>query len=168
VEADEETIRKLEAKWQQEHDALSIVYGILGGLWNRLAGFDCEDVHSPADHTHIVGYLAAITSNKIVVEDVKQSIEPNGDLKISLTEGGNAYAFTFEDHGSWCNLSGLLAGLNRLLEERSVPERFIEFYAGGGPGVVAFVLPNKFLPAARELGIQLELRFGQASSDGQS
>jgi len=160
VEMDEETIRKLEANWQQKHDALSIVYGILGGPWNRLAGFDCEDVQSPADHTHIVGYLAAITSKKIVAEDVKQSIEPNGDLKISLRQGGNAYAFAFEDQGSWCNLSGLLAGLNRLLEELSIPERFIELYAGDGPGVVAFVLPNKFIPVARVLRIQLELRFG--------
>lgn len=168
VEVNEETIRKLEAKWQQKQDAISIVYGLLGGTWKRLAGFDCEDVHSPADHIHIVGYLAATSSNKIVAADVKQSIEQNGDLKISLTQGGSAYSFTFENCGSWRNLSGLLAGLNRLLEERSIPGRFIELYAGDGPGVVAFVLPNKFLPAAFELGIQLESRFGQTSSEGQS
>ncbi len=166
IELDEETVRKLEARWQQEHDAISIVYGILAGPWNRLAGFDCEDVVSPADHTHIVGYLSATTKNKLVVENVVQSIEPNGNLRLSLTHEGNTYAFTFEDGGSWCNLSGLLVGLNLLLEELHIPERFIELYAGDGPGVVAFVLPNKFIPAARELGIQLELRFGPASSEG--
>jgi hypothetical protein len=166
IELDEETVRKLEARWQQKHDAISIVYGILAGPWNRLAGFDCEDVVSPADHTHIVGYLSATTANKLVAENVVQSIEPNGDLRLSLTHEGNTYAFTFEDGGSWCNLSGLLVGLNRLLEELHIPERFIELYAGDGPGVVAFVLPNKFLPVVQELGIQLELRFGQASSGG--
>lgn len=168
VEVNEETIRKLEAKWRQKHDPISIVYGLLGETWNRLAGFDCEDVQSPADYIHIVGYLAAISSNNIVAADVKQSIEPNGDLKISLTRGGSTYSFTFENCGSWCNLSGLLAGLNHLLEECSIPERFIELYAGDGPGVVAFVIPNKFLPAALDLGIQLESRFGQTSSEGQS
>lgn len=168
IELDEETIQELEARWQQNHDAISIVYGILAGPWNRLAGFDCEDVVSPADHTHIVGYLGATTANKFVAENVVQSIEPNGDLRLSLTHEGNTYALTFEDGGSWCNLSGLLVGLNRLLEELHIPERFIELYAGDGPGVVAFVLPDKFLHAARELGIQLELRFSPASSDGQN
>jgi hypothetical protein len=55
-----------------------------------------------------------------------------------------------------CNLPGLLAGLNRVLEELSVQERFIELYAGDGPGVVAFALPDKFVLAARKLGIWLE------------
>jgi hypothetical protein len=49
-----------------------------------------------------------------------------------------------------------LAGLNRVLEELSVQERFIELYAGDGPGVVAFALPDKFVLAARKLGIWLE------------
>lgn len=93
-------IRKLEAKWQEKHDALDIVFGILGGHWNRLAGFDCEDVHAPADHTNIVGYLATATSRKLPAENVIQSVEPSGDLRISLTHEGNAYAFTFEDCGS--------------------------------------------------------------------
>jgi len=87
---------------------------------------------------------------------------------VSTEPGAGHYALTFEDGGSWCNLSGLLVGLNRLLEELHIPERFIELYAGDGPGVVAFVLPDKFLHAARELGIQLELRFSPASSDGQN
>jgi len=167
IELDEETIRKLEARWLQKHDALSIVYGILAGPWNRLAGFDCEDVVSPADHTFIVTYLGATTANKFVAENAVQSFEPNGDLRLSLTHEGKPYAFTFEDGGSWLNLSGLLVGLNRALEELHIPERFIELYAGDGPGVVAFVLPNEFLSAARELGIQLELRFGPAGSSGQ-
>ncbi|HTV26531.1 MAG TPA: hypothetical protein VMF32_01990 [Xanthobacteraceae bacterium] len=71
METDGDTIRRLEARWQEEHNALDIVFGILGGPWNRLAGFDCEDVHSPADNTNIVGYLAAATSNKLAVENVK-------------------------------------------------------------------------------------------------
>ncbi len=160
VEADEETIRKLEARWRQEHDALDIVFGILGGPWNRLAGFDCEDVHSPADHRDIVGYLGAVTSNKLAAQNVVQSVEPNGDLKLSLTHEGKAYAFTFEDYGSWCNLSGLLGGLNRVLEELHIPEQFIELYTDEGPGVVVFALSDKFVLAARKLGIRLELTPG--------
>jgi hypothetical protein len=123
-----------------------------------LAGFDCENVQSPADHRDIVRYLGAATSNKFAAENVIQSVEPNGDLKLSLMHAGKAYAFTFEDHGSWCNLSGLLAGLNRVLEELRIRERFIELYIGGeGPGLVVFALPDKFVLAARKLGIRLEL-----------
>ncbi|MFZ3308929.1 MAG: hypothetical protein WA280_06120, partial [Xanthobacteraceae bacterium] len=150
VALDEDTVRNLETWWQQKRDALSIVYGILTGPWNRLAGFDCEDVESPADHTTIVGYLGATTANKFVAENVVQSIEPNGELKLSLRHEGNPFVFTFEDNGSWRNLSGLLVGLNRVLEELHIPERFIELYAGDGPGVVVFALPDKFALAARE------------------
>jgi hypothetical protein len=157
TQADEEKIRELEALWQKNHDPILIIYGILGDAWHRLAGFDCEDVHSPADHTVVVGYLAAATANKFIVEGVAQTVEPNGNLKLSLTHDGKGYAFTFEDNGSWLNLSGLLAGLNSVLEELCIQERFVELYAGEGPGIVAFVLPNKFLPAAHELGIKLEL-----------
>jgi hypothetical protein len=167
VEADEGTIRKLEAKWQQEeHDAVAIVFGILSGLWNRLAGFDCEDVQSPADHRDIVGYLAAATSNKFAAENVTQSVELNGDLKLSLTHEGKSYAFTFEDFGSWRNLPGLLTGLNGLLEKLCIQERFVELYAGEGPGVVVFALPDKFVRAAHKLGIRLELPSGPTSGGG--
>ena len=155
--ADEEKIQKLEALWQTNQDPILIVYGILGDAWHRLAGFDCEDVHSPADHTQVVSYLAAATENKFIPEDIAQTVEPNGDLRLSLVHRGTTYSFTFEDCGSWRNLSGLLVGLNSILEELRVPERFIELYAGEGPGVVAFVLPKEFLSAAHELGIWLEL-----------
>ncbi len=76
---------------------------------------------------------------------------------------GKTYAFTFEDYGSWCNLSGLLVGLNRVLEELHIPEHFIEVYAGEGPGVVVFALPDKFVLAARKLGIWLELASSSAT-----
>ena len=155
VEVDEETIRKLEATWQEKHDPILIIYGLLGEAWKRLAGFDCEDVHMPADHTDVVGYLAAATSSKFSVQDVTQAVEPNGNLNLSLTHAGKVYAFTFEDNGSWLNVAGLLAGLNSILEEIDITERFIELYAGEGPGVAVFAVPDKFLPAASKLGIRL-------------
>lgn len=55
------------------------------------------------------------------------------------------------------NLPGTLDGLNTVLERLGMQERFIELYNWGqGAGVVAFVLPDLFLPAARELHIRLE------------
>lgn len=55
------------------------------------------------------------------------------------------------------NLLGILDGLNEVLGKLGMPERFIELYNWGqGAGVVAFVLPDLFLPAARELHIRLE------------
>lgn len=54
------------------------------------------------------------------------------------------------------NLPGTLDGLNKVLERLGMQERFIELYNHGqGAGVVAFVLPGLFLPAAHELHIRL-------------
>lgn len=157
VELSEQTIQELEVKWRQERNAAHIVYAILGGPWNRLAGFDCEDVESPADHTNIVRYLAAVTGDQFAVDDVVQTIEPNGDLTLALMHQGNAYSFSLEDHGSWCNVPGTLAGLNGILGRLGLTERFIQLYTGGGAGIVAFVRPDRFLPVARELAIRLEV-----------
>jgi hypothetical protein len=64
----------------------------------------------------------------------------------------------FPHDGTWVNLPGTLDGLNQVLERLGTQERFIELYNWGqGAGVVAFVLPDLFLPAARELHIRLEL-----------
>jgi hypothetical protein len=154
---DEATLLKLETNWQQQRNAFHIALAILGGPWNRLAGFDCEDVESPADHTHIVHCLAAATDDKLVAEDVVQTTEPNDNLRLTFKCRGNSYSFTFEGNGSWVNLPGTLGGLNHILEQLGAQERFIELHcAGAGPGIVAFVLPGVFLPAARELHIRLE------------
>ncbi len=51
----------------------------------------------------------------------------------------------------------MLDGLNEVLERLGIPERFIELYLGNSsPGLVAFVLPEVFLPVAHELHIRLE------------
>jgi hypothetical protein len=153
----EEAIRELEAKWQQGRSAFDIVLDILGGLWNRLAGFDCEDVGWPADHTHVVCYLAETTGDRFAVDDVAQTEEPNDQLTMSFQHQGERHSFTFEHNGTWLNLTGLLIGLNRILEQVGIKERFFVLYMDNGQvSVVVFVLPDKFLPAARELRLRLE------------
>ena len=153
----EAKLTELEVTWRRERNAFYIILAILGGQWNRLAGFDCEDVEWPADHTRKVRYLAASTGGQFIVEDVEQTVEPNDDVRLTLAHRGNRYSFTFPHNGSWVNLSGLLNGLNHVLECLGISERFIELYLGGeGPGLVACVLPDVFLPVARELHIRLE------------
>lgn len=156
VQLSEETIQELEARWRQQHDAFHIVLAILGGALHRLAGFDCEDVQSPADHTRMVHYLAEIAADRIAIGDVVQTVEPNGDVRLLLTQRGDSYSFIVPSNGSWLNVPGTLAGLNQILDRLAVPERFIELdLGGGGPGLVAFVRLDIFLLAARELGIRL-------------
>ena len=153
----EELVRELEGKWREERNAAHIVYAILGGPWNRLAGFDLKDVISPADHTDIVRYLAGITGNRFAVDDVMQTDEPNGDVSLLVVHRGRSYSFGVEGHGRWRNIRGVLEGLNRILEHLGANERFVELYTGRGyASIVAFVRPNEFLVAARELGICLE------------
>jgi hypothetical protein len=155
VELSEKTIQGLEAHWRQHGDAFRIVLANLAGA-RRLAGFDCEDVESPADHTRMVHYLAEIAANKLTIDDVVQTTEPNGDVRLLLTHRADSYSFTVAGNGSWRNVPGTLDGLNQILDRLGVPERFIELDLGGqGPGAVAFVRPDMFLPAARELGICL-------------
>lgn len=45
VPLDEATLEKLETEWRKERNAFHIVLAILGGAWNRLAGFDCEELN---------------------------------------------------------------------------------------------------------------------------
>ncbi|HZR62084.1 MAG TPA: hypothetical protein VFA80_14135 [Xanthobacteraceae bacterium] len=152
----EAKLEELETNWKEERSAFGILLAILSE-WHRLTGFDCEDVEWPADHARKVWYLSEITGGRFVVEDVEQTIEPNDHVRLTLTHRGNRYSFTFQHDGTWINLPGLLNGLNQVLERLGIPERFIELYLSGeGPGLVTCVLPDVFLPAARELHIRLE------------
>ena len=152
----EAKLEELETEWEKERSAFGILLATLAE-WHRLAGFDCEDVEWPADHTCIVHYLAASTAGQLTVEDVVQITEPNNDIRVTFTHRGNQYFFSFENNGTWVNLPGTLDGLNKILERLGMQERFIEIYNWGqGAGVVTFVLPDLFLPAARELHIRLE------------
>ena len=85
-----------------------------------------------------------------------QTVEPNGDVRLLLTRGVESFSFIVPSNGSWLNVPDTLLGLNHILESLAVPDRFVELDLGGaGPGLVAFVLPNIFLRAARELGLRL-------------
>lgn len=115
VELSEETIQELKSQWRQESNAFHIVLAILGAALNRLAGFDCEDVASPADHTRMVRYFAKIAADKFTIDDVVQTIESNGDVRLLLTQRGESYSFTVPSNGSWLNVPGTLDGLIRYL-----------------------------------------------------
>ncbi len=95
----EEVMRELEDKWRDERNAAHLVYGILGGPWNRLAGFDLKDVVSPADHTDIVRDLAGITGNQFAVDDVVQTDEPDGDVNLLVVQRGKSHSFGVEGRG---------------------------------------------------------------------
>ncbi len=92
----EEFLPELEDKWQDQRDAALIVYAILGGPWNRLAGFGLKDVISPADHTQIVHFLAKTTGNQFAVDDVVQTDNPNGDVNLLVMHRGKRYSFDVE------------------------------------------------------------------------
>lgn len=152
----EPILEKLETRWRQEADVFGILLAILAE-WHRLAGFDCEDVQWPADHGCIVHYLVASTGGRFSAENIEQTVEPNENIRLTFTHQGNRYSFAFENNGTWVNLPGTLDGLNQVLKRLGINERFIELYNWGqGAGVVAFVLPDVFLPVARELHIRLE------------
>lgn len=152
----EEAIEKLEAKWRAEFDARWILFNVLGGRWNRLAGIVCKTGTSPAEHDGLIEDLAAVTSGRFIVEDVAQTIEPSGDLRLLFVHQGAGYSFSVQNDGRWLNLSGVLDGLNGILESLDMPERFIELGEGGYEcAIVTFVHAEKFFAAARELRIQL-------------
>ena len=98
----------------------------------------------------MVRYFAKIAADKFTIDDVVQTIQSNGDVRLLLTQRGDSYSFTVPSNGSWLSVPGTLDGLNQILDRLAVSERFIELDLGGqGPGVVAFVRPDIFclLPA---------------------
>ena len=153
----EEKLCELEDQWREKRNANNIFGAILCRPWNRLRGFDLEDVSSPADHAHVVRALAEATGNRFTVDDVAQTTEPNDDVKLTFTHNGKSYSFAFENHGTWCNIKGVLQGLNRILAQVGLGERFVELDVGSDVGsIVAFVRPTEFQIAARELGVPVQ------------
>lgn len=155
-ELSETAIEKLEQKWRTDFNAESFVWNILSEPPNCLAGIVCKTVTSPAEHDDLIKDLAAVTNGRFIVEDVAQTVEPSGDLRLLFVHCGLGYSFSIQNHGRWLNLSGVLEGLNGILESLGMPARFIELGEGGYEcAVVTFVQAEKFLAAARELRIQL-------------
>jgi HEAT repeat protein len=156
-EISEAAIEKLEEKWRTDFNGELFVWNILSEPPNCLAGIVCKTVTSPAEHERLVEDLAKITNGRFAVEDVAQTVEPNGEeLRLLLVHRGKGYSFSIQHEGRWLNLSGVLRGLNGILEGLGMPERFIELGEGGYEcAVVTFVHAEKFLAAAQELHIQL-------------
>jgi HEAT repeat protein len=151
------TIDKFEAEWRKRPDATRVVYELLGGQWNRLTAIFCKTVESPADHAQLVRDLSDITGDQFVLDDVAQTVVSNEELRLSFVHRGGSHSFSVENQGRWLNLRGVLKDLNLALQGVRVTERFITFDIGPVEvAVVAFVLPDKFFPVARELGIRLE------------
>lgn len=149
----EATIEELEATWREKFDASSIVWGLLGE-WHRITAVVYKDVVSPVDHDDEVRKLGEISADRFSIEEVVQTIEDDGNLRVLPVHRGQGFSFAVENHGRWCNVDALLDGLNGILESLGLAERFIQLgenrdsYAAA---VVAFAHADKFLAAAREL-----------------
>ena len=63
----------------------------------------------------MVRYFAKIAADKFTIDDVVQTIESNGDVRLLLTQRGESYSFTVPSNGSWLNVPGTLDGLIRYL-----------------------------------------------------
>jgi HEAT repeat protein len=151
-----EKIGEFEAKWREKPDARNILYTLLAE-WNRIAVVFRKTVVSPVDHAEVIRKLTAISQDRFALDEVVQTIEPGGDLRVLLVHRGAGYSLLLENRGRWCNADGVLAGLNGILKSLGLAERFIELYAGARDvAVVAFVRADEFRTAAGELGISLE------------
>ena len=156
IELDEQAIQALDNKWEGQPDALGIVYALLDG-WHRLAGFGCKTSQSPVDHAEIILMMAEISKDKFPIDDIRQTIESDEELRVSLVSRGERYSFSVQDHGRRYNIDGVLDGLNAILSGLDLAERFIEFYSGSGSvAILTFARKDQFLSVAKELGIRLE------------
>ncbi len=156
-EISEAAIEKLEEKWRADFNGELFVWNILSEPPNCLTAVVCKTVTSPAEHERLIEDLAKITNGRFDVEDVAQVVETSGEeLRLLLVHRGKGYSFSIQHEGRWRNLSGVLQGLNGILEGLGMPDRFIELGEGGYEcAVVTFVHAEKFLASARELHIQI-------------
>jgi HEAT repeat protein len=155
VAASEEVLQDLDAKWEKNPDATQVVWALLHA-WNRLAVPFYKTVEATVDHDDTVRALAAIAGEHFTVDEVVQTTEPSGDFRILLVHRGTGYSFPVENHGRWCNVPAVIDGLNGILDQLALPERFIELDSGTSDiGLVTFARADIFMPLARELDIQL-------------
>jgi HEAT repeat protein len=155
VPASDEVLQDLEAKWRTAPDANGVVWTLLGG-WNRIAVPFYKTVESPVDHAETVRKLTAISGERFAVDEVVQTTESSGDFRVLLVHQGTGYSFPVQNHGRWCNVRAVLDGLNDILDNLGLPERFIELASGTSDvALVTFAREDIFMPLARELGIRL-------------
>lgn len=156
AEASKATIDEIEETWRTNFSADGVLYSLIGGSWHRLAVVLYKTVDRIADHAELIRDLSASTGDQFTLEDVAQTVESNGELRLLFVYRGVGYSFCVESNGRRLNLRGVLDGLNTILSQLGRDERFIQLYAGGWEAaIVVFVHAEKFLTAARELHIQL-------------
>ena len=155
VPASSGLLHTLEAEWRTDPDATGVVRSLLGE-WKRLACVFYKTVEIPVDHDDTVRELAAIAGPRLVVDEVVQTSESNGDFRLLLVHRGAGYSFPVENHGRWCNVPAVIEGLNDILSRLESPERFIELQSGTSDvALVTFARADLFMALADELGIPL-------------
>lgn len=159
AEPSKETIEEVEERWRKDANAEGVLYSLIGGPWRRLTAIICKTVSLPADHDDLIHNLSGITGEHFTLDNVTQTVEPNGALRLQFTHQDAGYSFSVENHGRWLNLRGVLDELNAILARLDRAERFIALYSESCEvAVVLFVDAEKFLPVARELRIPLQER----------
>jgi HEAT repeat protein len=155
VAASDQVLQDLDTKWRTAPDASGVVWTLLGG-WNRIAVPFYKTVQSPVDHAETVRKLTAISGERFAVDEVVQTTESSGDFRVLLVHQGAGYSFPVQNHGRWCNVRAVLDGLNGILDNLGLPDRFIELDSGTSDvALVTFARADIFMPLARELGVRL-------------
>lgn len=152
----EETLAKYKSEWDSNRRAYSIVWNLLGDA-RRLTGFDCKTGESPADHAELVRDLSGITGQGFEMTDVTQVQESEETLRVRFVHADRGHSFLVQHMGRYYDLRSVLDGLNGILEGLGREERFLQLHAGGVVALVTFAPEKRFLEAARDLRIPMEL-----------
>jgi hypothetical protein len=103
----------------------------------RLQAFDCEDVESPPRYADMIASLSELTADAYRWGEVAFAAAPEGELALEVRADDVTEVIPLRDFGSWYDLDGLLAGLNRLLVRLGST---LQYYLVTTPGQVGVAL----------------------------
>jgi hypothetical protein len=56
------------------------------------------------DHADVICDPAAISGEEFAIEEVVQTIEPDGYFRLLLVHRGVGHSFAVQNHGKWCSI----------------------------------------------------------------
>jgi hypothetical protein len=153
---EEDVIRKIEDRWQQQRSPYSIILDLLAES-HRLTGFDTETGMVTVNYLKLIDMFLDISREEFRAEAFSQEVNPtSGESEIQFVCDERVYSFTARNFGDWYDVEAVIHGLNQALEESESAERFIVLYTGDQTCLVTFAPGAAFRRMARELRLPLE------------
>jgi hypothetical protein len=162
----DEVIDKLEEYWEGDHQPFGFILELLHSQ-KRISWFDCETSWVQVNYKDLMGTLLDIAKDVFPVEAVSQQVyEESGESDVQFVYNNKAYTIKARYFGDWYDVEAVFYGLNTVLAETNLAERFLLLYTGDQTCIPVFLPELAFRQIAANLRIPLEDKYYSAMNSG--